>query len=125
MINSMKYCQKLIQKYIREYPNLSPDLIADIVDEVIIQVPNMYFNYELIQQHQEFCRKCGVCCRTLNCKYFDGKECLEWVTRPHVCSEFPLYDNGEVGLITDPGCRFAVKMAEFVLDKKIKEYGEI
>ena len=121
----MKFCQKLIQKYIREYPNLSPDLIADIVDEVIIQVPNMYFNYELIQQHQEFCRKCGVCCRTLNCKYFDGKECLEWVTRPHVCSEFPLYDNGEVGLSTDRGCRFAVKMAEFVLDKKIQEYGEI
>lgn len=121
MINQLKFCLQMIQRYERKYPNLPIDIVCDIVDVTLIRAPDKYFTWEQVQDHPEFCNKCGACCRTLNCDFFNGKTCNEYATRYDACTEFPWFEiNGETGLMLDPGCNFAVKLAEMVLDKEFE-----
>jgi len=122
MINHIKFCQMMIHKYEKKYPDFPVDIIADIIDEVLNMAPDNYFTYEQVQKNPEFCKQCGACCRTLDCKYFNGRTCDEYATRYDACTEFPWYEiNGETGLMLDPSCQFAVKLAEMVLDEKIQK----
>ena len=112
----------MIHKYEKKYPDFPIDIIADIIDEVLNMAPDNYFTYEQVQMNPEFCKQCGACCRTLDCKYFNGRTCDEYATRYDACTEFPWYEiNGETGLMLDPSCQFAVKLAEMVLDEKIQK----
>ena len=112
----------MIQKYEKKYPQLPTDILVDVIDEVLVQAPDSYFTYEQVQENPDFCKKCGACCSTISCQYFNGKTCDEYATRFDACTEFPWYDiNGETGLMLDAGCNFAVKLAEMVLDKKFQE----
>lgn len=122
MINHIKFCLQMIIKYEKKYPQLPLDILVDIIDVTLNRAPDNSFTWEQVQEHPEFCKQCGACCRTLNCKYFDGKLCTEYATRFDACVEFPWYEiNGETGLMLDPGCQFAVKLAEMVLDEEIQK----
>lgn len=120
MINHIKFCHKMIHKYESKYSQLPIDIFVDIIDIVLNRAPGMYFTYEQVQEHPEFCKQCGACCKTLDCKYFNGKTCDEYATRFDACAEFPWYEiNGETGLMLDPYCQFAVKLAEMVLEEEL------
>ena len=97
MINHLKFCLKMIQHYEKEYPQLPKEIIADIVDEVLNMAPDSYFTWEQVQENPNFCKQCGACCRTLDCKYFNGRTCDEYATRYDACAEFPWYEiNGKL-----------------------------
>lgn len=116
---SKMFCDKYHNKY---YPDLPDDIIADIVDTTLNRAPDNYFTWEQVQKHPEFCSKCGMCCATIDCNYFNGRTCEEYATRFDACVEFPFYDiNGETGLILDPHCNFALKIAEMVLDEEFEK----
>ena len=121
-INHLRFCKHFCDKYHdKYYPQLPDDMIADIVDTTLNRTPGVFFTYELVQEFPEYCRKCGACCSTLNCQYFNGRTCEEYATRFDACVEFPWYEiNNETGLILDPACAFAVKLAEAALDKEIQ-----
>lgn len=120
-INHLKFIKKMLDKYSLKYPQLESDLIADIIDEVLMMAPDTYFTYELVQEHPEMCKQCGECCKTIDCKYFNGKTCDEYETRFDACTEWPYYEIGpDSGLSMDPGCQFAVKLAEMILDERFK-----
>lgn len=122
-INHLKFCKHFCDKYHNVYNDtLDDDIIADIIDVVLNRAPDNYFTFDLVQEHPEFCKQCGTCCRSLNCRYFNGKTCDEYATRPHACAEFPFYEiNGESGLMLDPGCQLAMKLAELILDKEFEK----
>ena len=123
MLNYIKFCKDFCDKYYNKYPELPVDIIADIIDTTLNRAPDNYFTYEMVQNAPELCKQCGMCCSTIDCEFFNGKTCDEHATRPYNCTEFPFYDiNRETGLILDPGCQFAVKLAEIVLDKEFKKY---
>lgn len=127
--NHVKFVKKMCDKYIDKYKEQIPiGIILDIIETTLITVPDSYFSYDMVQEHPEFCKKCGLCCKTLNCKYFNGKTCDNYEARFHNCSEFPYYDidNYEFrqGLILDPSCNFAIKLAEMVLEKQFESYLE-
>lgn len=126
-INHLKFCKHFCDKYHdKYYPKLSDDFIADIVDFVLNRVPGNYFTYELVQEHPEFCRQCGACCSTIDCKAFNGRTCDEYGARPEACAEFPYYYiNGDAGLILDPGCQLSMKLAELILDKEFNRNLEL
>ena len=122
-INQLKFIKFFADKYITEYPELPMDIIADIIITVLVDAPESYFSYDLVQEHPEFCKKCGACCKQRNepCEYFNGRTCDDYYARWDVCAEFPYYEiNGEEGLMLDPGCQFALKLAEMQLNKEIK-----
>lgn len=122
MINHIKFCLMMIHKYEKIYPELPIDILVDIVDTVLLRAPDSYFTWEQIQDNPEFCRKCGRCCTTLNCQYFNGRTCDEYATRFDACVEFPWYQiNNESGLILDPSCKFAVDLADMVLDREFQK----
>ena len=118
MINHIKFCKKFCDKYHDKYfPQLSDDIIADIVDTVLNRAPDNYFTWEQVQEHPEFCKQCGACCKTLDCPYFNGKTCDEYATRYDSFYEI----NARTGLILDPACNFCIKLAEMVLDEEFKK----
>ena len=120
-INHLKFAKKMLDKYSLKYPQLEDDLIADIVDEVLIQAPDNYFTYEMVQKYPEFCKQCGECCKSISCKYFNGKTCDEYATRFDECTSWPYYEIDNMsGLSLDPGCQFAMQLAEMVLDERFK-----
>ena len=122
-INQLKFIKFFADKYITEYPELPMDIIADIIITVLVDAPESYFSYDMVQEHPEFCKKCGACCKQRNepCEYFNGRTCDDYYARWDVCAEFPYYEiNGEEGLMLDPGCQFALKLAEMQLNKEIK-----
>ena len=122
MINHIKFSLNMIQKYEKKYPQLPVDILTDIIDTVLNQAPGIYFTYEQVQEHPEFCIKCGKCCETLNCQYFDNKICMGYDSRFEACKEFPWYEiNKETGIMLDPDCHFANKLAEMVLDEEIEK----
>lgn len=123
MLNYIKFCKIFCDKYYdKYYPTLSADIIADIIDVTLNRAPDNYFTYEMVQEHPELCKQCGMCCSTIDCEFFNGKTCDEHATRPYACTEFPFYDiNRETGLILDPGCQFAMKLAEKVLDEEFEK----
>ena len=55
---------------------------------------------------------------------FNGRTCDEYYTRPEECAEFPYHyiNSGEEGLILDPGCQLALRLAEMQIDKDIQRY---
>lgn len=130
-INQLKFIKNMIERYRKRTAlnktNLNDDIIADIVVTVLKDAPEMYFTYDMVQEHPEFCKKCGACCRQRHedCPYFNGRTCDEYPTRHNNCAEFPYYeidtDDLGRGLWLDPGCNFAVKLAEMVLDEEIKK----
>lgn len=126
MMNHIKFCKKMIDEYAKKYPELDVGIIADIVDTVLNRASENYFTWEQVQEHPEFCAKCGMCCKTLDCQYFNGKTCEEYATRFDACVEFPYYDiNNSSGLMLDPSCQFAVKIAELVLDEEMQKNIEL
>lgn len=121
-INQLKFIKFFADKYITKYPELPMDIIADIIITVLVDAPESYFSYDMVQEHPEFCKKCGACCkqREQPCEYFNGRTCDDYYARWDVCAEFPYYEiNGEEGLMLDPGCQFALKLAEMQLDKEL------
>jgi len=127
-INSLKFAKIFLDKFHREYPELPSDVIADIIGTVLFEVPDSYFDYNLVQDHSEFCDQCGSCCKQRDqpCRYFNGKTCDEYESRFDVCAEFPYYEiNGEEGLMMDPGCKFAIRLAEMQLEKEMKHNIEL
>jgi len=126
MINSIKFCKDLIDMYIAKYPQLDVEIIVDIIDVVINRASSLYFNYDMVQEHPEFCIECGKCCENLGCSYFDGRHCMNYGSRFDACMEFPAYEiNGETGIMTDPECHFACKLAEMVLDEEFERNMEL
>ena len=113
----------MLDKYHNKYSLfLSDDCIADIISEVLLEAPDMYFTYEMVQEYPEFCAKCGACCKTIDCQYFNGRTCDEYATRFEACAEFPFYEiDYQSGLMLDAGCQLALKLAEKVLDEKFEE----
>lgn len=126
-VNHLKFCKMFCDKYHKKYyPHISDDIIADIIDVVLNRAADNYFTFDMVQEHPEFCKQCGACCRTIECQYFNGKTCDEHATRPHACAEFPYYEiNDDTGLILDPGCQLAVKLATLVLDKEFEKNIEL
>ena len=127
-INSLKFIKVFLEKFTRKYPEVPTDIIADIIGTVLIEAPGYYFTYNLVQEHPEFCKKCGSCCKQRDqpCKYFNGKTCDEYESRFDVCAEFPYYEiNGDEGLMLDAGCQFALKLAEMQIEKEIQKNIEI
>lgn len=123
-INSLKFVKIFLDKFTRKYPEVPIDIIADIIGTVLIEAPGYYFTYNLVQEHPEFCKKCGSCCKQRDqpCKYFNGKTCDEYESRFDVCAEFPFYEiNGDEGLMLDAGCQFALKLAEMQIEKEIQK----
>lgn len=125
-INQLKFTKIFLDKYSKQYSDLPIDIISDIIVTVLIDAPESYFSYDMVQEHPEFCKKCGSCCKQRDqpCDYFNGRTCDDYYARWDVCAEFPYYDiNGEEGLMLDPGCQFALKLAEMQLDKEFeREY---
>lgn len=120
-INHLKFIKKMIDRYTIKYPQIEDDLIADIIDVVLMRASENYFTFEMVQDHPEFCKQCGECCKTINCKYFNGKTCDEYATRFDACLEWPYYEiDTDSGLLMDPACQFAVKLAEMVLDAEFQ-----
>ena len=124
-INSEKFILKMINKFDGKY-DLPHDILTDVIVTVLYDAPDQYFSYEMVQEHPEFCKKCGACCkqRGVNCKYFNGRTCDEYYTRHKDCAEFPYYeiDTDDIGrgLQLDPNCNFALKLAEIVLDIELR-----
>jgi hypothetical protein len=122
-INQLKFIKNFLDKYSKEYSDLPTDIIGDIIITVLIDAPESYFSYDMVQEHPEFCKKCGACCkqREQPCEYFNGRTCDDYYARWDVCAEFPYYEiNGDEGLMLDPGCQFALKLAEMQIEKEIK-----
>ena len=123
MINHLRFCKYFCDKYHdKYYPELPDDMIADIVDTTLNQTPGVFFNYEMVQEFPAFCRQCGMCCTTVGCQYFNGRTCDEYATRFDACAEFPWHDIDNSGLILDPNCQFAMKLAEMVLDREFDRH---
>ena len=126
MINHLKFCKIMLDKYINKYPEMDIDMVCDIVDTVLNQAPGVYFTWEQVQEYNHCCKKCGMCCATLDCPYFNGRTCDEYATRYEACTEFPWYEiNDDTGLILDPNCQFAIKLADMELDKEFKRNMEL
>ena len=123
-INQLKFMKIFLDKYSQQYSDKLPtDVISDIVSTVLDEASGLYFSYDMVQEHPEFCKKCGSCCkqREQPCEFFNGRTCDDYYARWDVCAEFPYYKiNDEEGLMLDPGCQFALKLAEMVLDKEMK-----
>jgi len=125
-INHLKFIKKMLDKYTLKYPNIGDEMVADIIETVLLQAPDSYFTYNMVQEHPEFCKQCGDCCRTIDCQYFNGKTCNEYETRFDACTEWPFYViDYNSGLMLDPGCQFAIKLAEMVLDNEFEHYIEM
>lgn len=111
----------MIRKYERKHPQIPSDILVDIIDVVLNVAPDNYFTYEQVQEHPEFCEKCGKCCRNLNCSHFNGKTCDDYDSRYDACKEYPWYKiMNESGLMLDCECRFANRLAAMVLDEEFE-----
>ena len=112
-----------LDKYTKKYPNLPADIVADIVLTICDEAPDSYFSYEMVQERSDLCAKCGACCRQRGdpCRYFNGRTCDDYGARFDVCAEFPFYTiDDKSGLWLDPGCKFALRLADIQIEKEIK-----
>jgi hypothetical protein len=126
MINHVKFSLNMIRKYERKYPQIPTDILVDIIDVVLNQAPDSYFTYQQVQEHPEFCIRCGKCCENLGCSSFDGRLCAEYESRYDACREFPFYEiNNTTGLMLDCECHFANCMAEKALDEEFERNFEL
>lgn len=115
---------KFILKFFNDkYPQLSIDLISDIIEETLIGAPNLFFTREMVLDNPDFCLKCGFCCRELECSNFNGESCDDYENRFKVCRDYPFFEIGfDTGISLDVQCNFSIKLAEMVIDKRIKPY---
>lgn len=127
MNNHIKFCLNMIHKYEVEYPQIPTDILADIIDVTLNRAPDNYFTYNQVQEHPEFCNRCGKCCEEIGfCDDFNGKTCEDYEGRFDACREYPWYDiNNECGLILDCECHFANRLAEMVLDEEIQKNADL
>lgn len=117
MINHIKFNLNMIKIFEEKYPQIPLDILVDIIDVVLNRAPDMYFNFEQVQNHPEFCIKCGDCCQKISCEYFNGKTCDNYISRFDACKEYPFFElNNDSGLMLVCECNFANKLAEIVLD---------
>lgn len=124
-INQLKFINFFLDKFSKKYSELPIDIVSDIIVTVLVDAPETYFSYDMVQEHPEFCKKCGACCSQATCALdcFNGRTCDDYYARPEECAEFPYYYiNGEKGLFLDPGCQFALKLAEMQIEKDIKRF---
>lgn len=122
MINHIKFNLNIIKKFEKKYPQIPTDILVDIIDIVLNRASAIYFTYEQVQNHPEFCLKCGNCCQEVDCEYFNGKTCDEYDSRPDACKEFPFYNLTPIsGLLLDCECHFASKLAEMVLNNEFQK----
>lgn len=122
MINTIKFNLNMINEFERRYPQMPTDILADIIDTVLNRASSIYFDYDMVQEHQEFCAKCGNCCKGLNCEYFNGRTCDEYGSRFDACKEFPAYDIlNETGLVLDCECQLANMLAKMILDEEFQK----
>ena len=122
MINSIKFNLNMIHLFEKRYPQMPLEISVDIIDVVLNRASNIYFSYEQVQEHQEFCAKCGKCCQTLDCEYYNGRTCDEYESRYDACKEYTSYELlNDTGLILDCDCHFANSLAEMVLDKEFQK----
>lgn len=122
MINHIKFNLDMIKIFEEKYPQIPLDILVDIIDVVLNRAPDVYFNFEQVQNHPEFCIKCGQCCQKIGCEYFNGKTCDNYDSRLHACKEFPFYDLiRHMGLMLECECHFANKLAELVLDDELQK----
>ena len=123
-INSLKFMKIFLDKFSKKYKDLLPqDVISAVILTVLDEAPETFFSYDLVQEHSDFCKKCGSCCKQALCPIncFNGRTCDDYYARPEECAEFPYYNiNGDAGLWLDPGCQFALKLAEMQIEKDIK-----
>jgi len=129
-INQLKFIKIFLDKFLQKYSELPPDIVCDIIITILVEVPESFFSYDMVQEHPEFCKKCGSCCKQTRlgkdnqpCEYFNGRTCDDYYARFDACAEFPYYEiNGEAGLFLDPGCQFALKLAEMQIEKDIERF---
>ena len=124
--SDLQFIKHLLKVFYEKYPDLGIDLISDIIEETLIGAPNLFFSRELVQDNADFCIKCGYCCRELECDNFNGKSCNDYENRSKVCRDYPFYEIGfETGISLDVQCNYSVKLAEMVLDKRLKVYTDL
>jgi len=88
-----------IQEYFRfEFPELDEQYKNKVIEQILLNNGN-YITKEEVMRDQELCSKCGVCCRSLHCPYFDEQTNL--CTRHDnqlmpICREYPY--SGEYGI---------------------------
>lgn len=88
-----------IQEYFRfEFPELDEEYKNKTIEEILLH-NNNYITKEEVMAEQDLCSKCGRCCRTLHCPYFDYDTNL--CTRHNnqlmdICREYPY--SGEYGI---------------------------
>ena len=122
-INHLKFLKILIDHFVNKYPEVPKDIVLDIIVTICLDNPGAYFSYDMIQERSELCIQCGACCRQRGepCRYFNGRTCDDYGARFDVCAEFPYYQiDDQEGLMLDPGCKFALRLAEQVIDKDIQ-----
>lgn len=124
MIDEEKFVLICLNKFKQEY-NIDEDLIEDIIRQVLIDASNVYFSYDLIQENEDLCIKCGKCCENLNCEYFNGETCDNYEDRYSACKEYPGYDIFDRGLVWDVSCNFALELAYKIIDDEIKKNMEL
>lgn len=128
-INHLNFVDKMIKHFSHQYNDLPLDLVCDIIEEVLLTASENYFSYNLVQEHPEFCKQCGACCKSINCEFFNGRTCDEYATRYDACAEWPYYEintgDFDAGLMLDPYCNFAVELAIMKIDERLKEYRDL
>ena len=130
-VNHLKFLKILLDKFVNEYSDLPVDVVSDIIVTILIDAPERYFSYDMVQEHPEFCKKCGECCKQARfgknddepCEYFNGRTCDDYYARYDACAEFPYYT--DQGLMLDPGCQFAKKLAEMQIKKELNRYRDM
>lgn len=126
-INHLSFIDKMIKTFIRKYDGILPtSLILEIIEETLLKYPENFFSYNMVQEHPEFCKQCGACCKSIDCEYFNGKTCDTYVTRPEACAEWPYYEintgDFDAGLMLDPHCNLALELAIMKLTERLEEY---
>lgn len=126
-INHLYFIDKMIKKFTKKYDDDIPiDIVIDIIEEVLLTASENYFSYNLVQEHPEFCKQCGSCCKTINCPHLENGICTEYATRPEACAEWPYYeiytDDFDSGLMLDPYCNLALELATLKIDERLQEY---
>lgn len=125
MIGEDKFVLKCLDKFKTKY-DIGDDLIEDIIRQVLVDASNVYFTYDVIQENNDLCIKCGNCCMNLDCEHFNGKTCDDYGARFDACREYPSYEIlNQTGLILDESCCFALKLAYKIIDGEIRKNMEL
>lgn len=65
-----------VQEYFSfEFPELSKEYKNKVIKNILVNNQN-YITKEEVMSNQDLCSKCGRCCETLHCPYFDEDQSL-------------------------------------------------